>query len=50
MWPELGKYTGAVLSAYGVTLALLAGLIGASWLRARRVRAALARQEGRRDG
>lgn len=37
----LGEYAGAVLSAYAVTLALLAALVGASWARAVRLRRAL---------
>lgn len=50
MMPELGKYAGAVLSAYGLTLLLLAGLVAVSLWRARRVRAALEKVEARRDG
>ena len=52
MMPDLGKYAGAVLSAYGVTLVLLAAIVGLSWWRAARVRRALAAQEDRmaRDG
>ena len=38
---DLGKYTGTVLSAYAVTLGLLALLIAVSVLRARRARARL---------
>lgn len=41
MIPELGKYAGAVLSAYGVSFALLALIIAASVWRARNVRAQL---------
>jgi heme exporter protein D len=48
MMPELGTYAGAVLGAYGVTLALLAALIALSLLRAARVRRALAAAERRR--
>lgn len=29
--PELGKYAAEVLSAYVVSLVMIAGLIGASW-------------------
>ncbi|MWB78558.1 heme exporter protein CcmD [Pseudooceanicola sp. 216_PA32_1] len=50
MMPELGKYAGAVLSAYGASLALLAALVVASLWRARRVKRALDRVEARRDG
>ncbi|NCO87621.1 MAG: heme exporter protein CcmD [Rhodobacterales bacterium] len=47
----LGAYALYVLSAYAVSLVLLAGLVWLSWRRAERVRAALARVEGvRADG
>ncbi|MER2508357.1 MAG: heme exporter protein CcmD [Amaricoccus sp.] len=39
--PDLAQYAGTVLGAYGVTLALIALLIGASLRRARRVARAL---------
>lgn len=45
MIPELGRYAGAVLGAYGVTLALLGGLVAVSLRRAARVRRSLARLE-----
>jgi heme exporter protein D len=45
MTVDLGKYAVVVLSAYGVTLALLAGLVAVSWARAVRVRRALAEAE-----
>lgn len=49
MIPDLGKYAATVLGAYGVTLALLALIVGASWRRAARTRRELARLEaGRR--
>lgn len=48
MIPDLGKYYVEVLSAYVVTLVLLALLIAMSWLRARRVRRALEETEQRR--
>ncbi|WP_118132550.1 heme exporter protein CcmD [Oceanicella sp. SM1341] len=48
MLPELGKYTVAVLGAYGVTLAGFALLVGASLLRHRRVKSELARLEAAR--
>ncbi len=48
MMPDLGKYGAEVLSAYGATIALLAVLVWASWVRARRVRAALEEAEARR--
>ncbi len=50
---ELGKYASTVLSAYAVTLTLLAILVVVSLLRARRVRADLAKLEtkrGRKNG
>ncbi len=43
--PELGKYAGEVLSAYGASLVLLAGFVWLSVWRSRRVKAALARIE-----
>ena len=39
--PDLGSYAVSVLSAYGVSLTLLVGLVWASVRRARRVKAAL---------
>ena len=48
MIPELGKYAGAVLGAYGAAIALLGGLVLLSLLRGRSVKRALERQEGRR--
>lgn len=47
MMPELGKYAGTVLSAYAVSLLLIAALVAVSVLRARRVRAELERIEER---
>ena len=47
---ELGKYANTVLAAYGVSLALLAGLVWQTLAANARARAALDRQEGRRDG
>lgn len=48
MMPDLGKYAFAVLSSYGVTIALLIVIVMASLLRARKVRAALDEIENRR--
>jgi heme exporter protein D len=48
--PDLGKYAVAVLSAYGISLASLAVIIGMSVVRYRRVKAALDRVEQGRDG
>lgn len=39
--PDLGKYATEVLSAYGVTLLLMAGLVLMSLRRGRKARAAL---------
>ncbi len=50
MIPELGKYTVEVLSAYGVTLALLGGVTGLSWSRWRRIKAEMERVQRGRDG
>ncbi|WP_339638959.1 heme exporter protein CcmD [uncultured Sulfitobacter sp.] len=43
--PELGKYAAEVLSAYGVSLLLLAALVGLTLLRGRAVRRALEETE-----
>jgi len=48
MIPELGKYAGAVLSAYGVSLLLIAGIVWVSLRRSARVRRALDEVENRR--
>lgn len=47
MIPDLGKYAVTVLSSYGVTLVLLAGLVALSWARHQRVRRALQQAEAR---
>ena len=49
MMPDLGKYTGDVLIAYGVSLLILGGIVLISILRARAVRARLAAAEQRRS-
>ena len=49
MMPDLGKYAFAVLSSYGVTIALLMVIVLASLRRARKVRAALDEIEHRRS-
>lgn len=49
MMPDLGKYAFAVLSSYGVTIALLIVIVLASLRRARKVRAALDEIENRRS-
>ncbi len=50
--PDLGKYAVTVLSAYGATIVLLAGLVALSLWRGAKVRRALDQQEARmrRDG
>jgi heme exporter protein D len=45
MLPELGRYAFAVLASYGVTVALLAGLVLATFSRAARVKRRLAEVE-----
>ncbi len=47
MMPDLGKYAVEVLSAYGVTLALLAAIVVVSVMRERRVRRDLQDAEAR---
>ena len=47
MMPDLGKYADTVLSAYGVTLLLLAALVVATLWRGRRVRARMIEAERR---
>lgn len=49
MMPDLGKYAGAVLGAYAVTLLLIAVLVGWTLWRGARVRRALEAAE-RRNG
>lgn len=46
--PDLGKYAVEVLSAYALTLLLLAGLVVISWVRSRRMKRALEAAEARR--
>lgn len=50
--PDLGKYADAVLSAYGVSIVLLVGIVLLSLWTGRRARAALKDVEdrGARDG
>jgi heme exporter protein D len=47
MMPELGKYAAEVLLSYGVSLFLMAGIVGWSFVRAARVRRALDEAEAR---
>jgi heme exporter protein D len=48
MWPELGRYAFAVLSAYAVTFGLVGALLATTFARAARVKRALADAEARR--
>ena len=47
--PVLGKYAVTVLSAYGLSLLFLVGLVAWSYLRWRSVKAELQRQENSKD-
>lgn len=47
--PDLGKYATEVLSAYGVSLVLIALIVWASLARARKVKAELAAIEKRKE-
>jgi heme exporter protein D len=47
MMPDLGKYAEAVLSAYGISVLLLAGLIWLSLNQSARARNKLAEEEKR---
>ncbi|WP_425052748.1 heme exporter protein CcmD [Psychromarinibacter sp. S121] len=47
--PELGKYAGTVLSAYGISLLLLAGVVVLSVVQWRRMKQRLAAAEARRS-
>ncbi|RFP87567.1 heme exporter protein CcmD [Rhodobacteraceae bacterium 63075] len=47
--PDLGKYALEVLSAYGVSLVLIVGIVLLSVARSRRVRAELEAVEARRQ-
>ena len=48
--PDLGKYTGTVLGAYALSLALIFGLVIWVGWRSARVKRALADAEARRVG
>ena len=47
MMPDLGRYAVEVLSAYAVSILLLAGIVALSVLRARKVRRELDEAEAR---
>jgi heme exporter protein D len=47
MMPDLGRYAVEVLSAYAVSILLLAGIVGLSVMRARRVKRDLDETEAR---
>jgi heme exporter protein D len=48
--PELGKYAGAVLGSWSVTLGLLALLVAVTWMQSRKAKQALDAIEARRKG
>lgn len=50
MIPDLGKYAGTVLGAYGATFVLIGALVAMSFLRNSRIRRALARVERETGG
>ncbi|MFZ5964646.1 heme exporter protein CcmD [Thalassococcus sp. BH17M4-6] len=47
MIPDLGKYAGAVLSSYAVSIGLIVLLVALSVWQSRKARAALERVEGK---
>ena len=47
MIPDLGRYAAAVLGAYGISIALLVGLVAVSLWRAARMKRALDEVEAR---
>ncbi len=48
MMPDLGKYAAEVLAAYGVSLALIVGIVALSVGRAARVKRLLGEKDHRR--
>ena len=50
MMPDLGKYAGAVLGSYAVTLGLIAALIALTLWKGAKVKRALAAAEARLKG
>lgn len=49
MMPDLGRYAFEVLASWGISIGLLALLVGLSFRRAARARDELARIEGKAD-
>lgn len=49
MMPELGKYATAVMGAYGVSILLIAGLVGMSLWKSARTRRTLEAVEARKQ-
>lgn len=49
MMPDLGKYAAAVLTAYGASIVLIAGLVALSLWRGSRVRRVLRGLEERQE-
>ena len=50
MMPDLGKYAGSVLSAYGASIVFLIAIVVLSVVQSRRAKAALKDVEDRRNG
>lgn len=48
MIPDLGKYAGTVLSAYGATIVLLVALVALTWVQSRRAKRRLEEIEARK--
>jgi heme exporter protein D len=48
MMPELGKYAGAVLGSYAISIGLIVVLVALSLWRARRIKKELEKVEARR--
>lgn len=50
MMPDLGKYGVEVGAAYAVSIALLIGIVGLSWIQSRRQKRALDAFEANQNG
>lgn len=50
MMPDLGKYAASVLSAYGASIVLIAGIVWQSLRAGRKARSELDSVEARREG